>query len=536
MPSIYVKVLGIDADFDEFIVEENHTVQDLKSMVLTAKAGRLIGLNSSDLKVYSGESENTTGLSAERIQTKLASYDESSFIVVPVVGQLSTISKLSGKMTSAILAPKRDIIEPLNVNREFTLVPNLPADSKIRQMLDRTIEVNHNTYTETVAPDMILQPNYGYKSHFASAVQSNSVSFIKPTIQQPTIEYKPFIGTQLSDNSPIKQLFNIATGTYIETPNRPIEIPFDLPVPVPDSNFKPFANITKGIDVPIAGFDMDAKPEIVLHDIAREMGTTAITNALHRMSHANTDSVINTGVTRPPHELIWIAQGTMTTQETFHGHEFKDVESFCTKNLNCFESTRLHNRKKFFIDVDGFTPFDFSRQSFNEIDSTVKRVLYSLFWKTSSILTSSCYKHISQRVGPPGTNLTTTKNKLSYRVIFKQLYGSLEAMDYWLMREILPKLKAELSRVCTVTEQEECEKIQVPDKIPVIILDRWNYYQGDRMRMMGSSKEYENRPMLPIGDVSFMDTVLAYIPEGSFRLPERMQSNGSTRVPIWEPL
>lgn len=538
MPSIYIKVVGIDADFDELPYEGDPTIQELKTMVLAAKTGRLVGLAPSDLKVYNGESESVTGRPLARIQSRLSSHPDPSFVIVPASGTLSSVSKVSGKIPSSILAPKRDTSIPKS-NVDIKLIPYISPDSKIRQLLDRPIDVTRvYPVEETVAPDGIIHFDPNYRSRFGQSVALAAESFTAKSQAPPTyVEYKT-TGTQLSESSPIKRVLDMTTGVYIEVAQRPEEKEYELIIPTDlTGSFKTILEPSIGAKVHMKAFEIPVKVEKpIQRDLASELGTTSIKDALKRMGGVNMDSLVHQDIKRDPHELVWIALGTMSTGETFHGVEFADVESYCTEHLTCFESTRLHNPKKFFIDIDGFTPTMISRQQFNEVDSHVLRTIHRLFNRTASILTSSRYLNRAQRVGPIGTNLVTTKNKLSYRVIFKKLYGSLEAMDYWLMREILPKLKAELAGVCTVTEQEETEKIQVPDKIPVVILDRWNYYGGERMRMMGSSKEHENRPLVPVGDITFMDTVLAYIPPGSIRLPERMQSNGATRVPIWEPL
>jgi len=536
MSSIYVKVLGIDADFDEFIVEGDHTVQDLKAMVLTEKTGRLVGLKPSDLKVYNGDSDNVSSLAVERIQSKLSSYEDTSFVVVPVTGPLSTITKVSGKLPSAILSQsKPETIEP---QPEFKLIPFLSPDSKIRQMIERPIEINTTTRApEVVVPDAIFHPDPNYRSRFGASVSSNISNFIPESVVKPEpVEHK-MTGNSLSDASPVKRLLDIPTGVFLNIPDAVVEVPYDLVLPEHGQTIKTILDTTAWNGNTLPGFDRQPVPEIHIRDMAMEHGTSVITNALDRIKQIPLNQIVRGDVQVIRDDpYVWIALGTMSSDETFHPHMPEHVESFCSKNLRCFESTKKHKLLRFFIDIDGFTPYEFSRQQFNEVDATVTRTLHTLFNKTSAILTSSCYRHTSQRVGPLGTNLPKTKNKLSYRLVFNKIYGTLEAMDYWLMREILPKLKAELSGICTVTEQEETEKIQVPDKIPVIILDRWNYYGGDRMRMMGSSKEYENRPLVPVGDVSFMDTVIAFIPSGSVRLPERTQSNSATRVPIWEPL
>jgi hypothetical protein len=536
MPSIYVKVIGIDADFDEFTFEEDHTVQDLKTKVLAAKTGRLIGLNPSDLKVYNGDSEVVTGLTPERIQSQLSSYTDSSFVVVPVTGALSTITKLSGKLPSVILS--QTPTETVDVHPEFKLIPFLPPDSKIRQMIERPIELHHtNTLEEAIAPDVILHPSPNFRSAFGAAVGDAITEFIpQPVLRPETVDYT-ITGNSLSDASPVKRMLDLATGLFIDVPVVVPETPVELVIPADAAkSFKQLFDASKWHDMAIAGFDKEELPETYLRDLAREFGATAVTNALQRMRQAPIGQIVKADIPLTSDDtLVWIALGTMSSGETFTPHLLEHVEAYCTKNLTCFESTKKHKLNRFFIDIDGFTPADFNRQQFNEIDSIVKRTLFLSFYKTCSILTSSCYRHLSQRVGPLGSNIPTIKNKLSYRVIFKNVHGTLEAMDYWLMREIAPKLKAELSGVCTVTEQEETEKIQVPEKMPVIILDRWNYYGGDRMRMMGSSKELETRPLVPVGEMSFLDTVISYVPPTSFRLPDRLESSGKTRVPIWEP-
>ena len=105
-------------------------------------------------------------------------------------------------------------------------------------------------------------------------------------------------------------------------------------------------------------------------------------------------------------------------------------------------------------------------------------------------------------------------------------------MDFWILREIVPVMKREFESICTVLEQTDADKF-VPAGSPVLIVDRWVYHVGDRMRMMGSSKEFENRPLLPVGNVQFMDTVLGYIPMDSILLPEKHRTLNGTQIPFW---
>lgn len=477
MLTVYLKVQGIDDDFDGIDIEASSTIRDLKNAILSAKTGRLIGFAPSDIKVhYIGDSPDTETIgNQESIVKKLDSYSEPAFFIV-VPGSLKTI-----------------------VNNDPKLTGNTPLSYKFTKDNVGGI-IPSAIYPEKHDPSQIR--DFNMTGTTLSPQVSRIISVANIPREIPVAKAQAYLETPI----PTGRILSKLSGTIAAAiDNR--EFPVD------------FEQLTMA---PHEIFEFPQEVANKLRSTIRKLKSVPVSLAILKKERRR-DEI---------EKYVWIANGTASTDKTFNAYELCDVEEYCNQNHDCFEATRLHKYNKFFIDIDGFAPLEFTQSMFTTLESSIRYKLYTLFGKTASVLHSSAYNHKSTRVGPIGSNTTKRTHKLSYRIIFKNIHGTVDAMDFWILREIVPVMKKEFESICPVIEQSDADKV-LPNGSAVLIVDRWVYYVGDRMRMMGSSKEFENRPLLPVGEIPFMDTILAYIPLGSVLLPEKHNTTNATRIPFW---
>lgn len=128
-----------------------------------------------------------------------------------------------------------------------------------------------------------------------------------------------------------------------------------------------------------------------------------------------------------------------------------------------------------YLDFDGkFENIPITEEEFNQINIETQNVIESYLGDDTYVLGTSSsfdYRKISFRVIYPNVVMTPKKNK---------------------------KFAKELSKT-----------LKLPQHVGVDLLP---YMKNQKIRMFYSSKDGENRPMIPIGDINILDTLLSHIP------------------------
>lgn len=476
MDSVYVKVVGVDADFDGIPVTPADTIQSLKGAILKSRGYRLKDAIAADLRVYyvgndPPESDEVDGLPL-KVGAKLAA----------IVGDHDTPHFL----------------------------------------------VSSQRITELRAPPARPQWLSSMTAEMAKSVVTN----ILPDASFPEARPDPVLtGNALSPDNPLANILGRTIDT-VEPP--PLPPPIETPIPsAPSGATTRFAAHVRDIAQAegLAIHHLTPKPEE--HDIVREAVDYA-----HQYGHVGAAAIerlrtaaIQIAKELPKEGIVWVADGTASSGELFHEVPLEEISEYCATHNHCFESTRHLKHMRFFLDLDGYAPNCRNPAEFREVQNRVLQGLIQVFGGCASIMTSSRFRAEIQPIGPLGTTRKKIVNRLSYRITFRNVVGTRSAMDTWAVREVLPRMRLALGTACTVVETAYADGIKPPESgAPCIAVDRWVYTIGDRLRMLGSTKELENRPFVAVGDTILSDTLLGGAPPDALVLPE----NHDPRVSIWK--
>jgi hypothetical protein len=147
------------------------------------------------------------------------------------------------------------------------------------------------------------------------------------------------------------------------------------------------------------------------------------------------------------------------------------VEAYAVKYNNCYEflTEEFH---RLYLDIDFRIDPNMTEEQFGERDAELLRIIEENFADEVAIATSSSFAH----------------HKISWRVYFPKQYADKK------------------------TNKEFAKRFQ--SKVPAdVVVDQGVYGTTQKMRMIHSSKDDENRP-LKLVKGKFEDTLISYIPKG----------------------
>jgi hypothetical protein len=191
--------------------------------------------------------------------------------------------------------------------------------------------------------------------------------------------------------------------------------------------------------------------------------------------------------------MIKVARGLRSSYTNFKEYTLPNVLTEIHLRTDCYEVLNEVNRP--YIDIDG--PLDnqtITKEEFELLDKKTRTTIETFFAKeTYSLMTASSFLHkkISYRLVLPGFCVSKTDNKEWAKEIKKH--------------------------------------IELEDPI---VVDTGVYGSNQKMRMLGSNKDKENRPLrLLVGTPT--DTLITYIPEGTekLELPKEQKEVKPTKKP-----
>lgn len=528
MPNIYVKVLGLDSDFDEVQLPDNGTVRDLKSVILNSKSSRLTGYTPADLKVYfAGSEPPDVDTPSSKVLPVYAPIQDGTphFWVVPT-STLSVLTKQSGgSMPSGILPGGRESIQA----DAGPITGTLSETSQVRRMLKLKYDAPPPTLPPVELEVPVVQAPTAYRSKFGEHVARTATTDFFAKREQEIIAPEMRIGPI---NTTLLNQIHLNLD-ILDLPPRLETIERDLPIPKPapgqSTRFATFVGEAIADNAFLSDIVVPPKQEVSFEpgvDLAATHGGGVMRNTLHRLRTAR--PILEE---HDDEDFVWIADGTASSGKEFHGVPWDEIETYCKTHTHCFESTRKNRFMRFYLDLDGYVPGGTQRE-FREIDKQICLHLYSIFARIGCVMTSSMYNADVHTIGPHGTTRKLYANKLSYRVTFRKVFGTRQAMDDYAVSVVLPRLQEELKDLCIVTQHMDAQQHAIlASGRPYLIVDRWVYSIGDRMRMLGSSKDLVVRPFKLVGSVPFFDTIIAYIPEDAVQIYEYGRG---PRVSIWD--
>lgn len=173
---------------------------------------------------------------------------------------------------------------------------------------------------------------------------------------------------------------------------------------------------------------------------------------------------------------ISIARGLRQSFKNAQLVEMEKVEEYLTKYADCYEVLKPEYNR-IYLDIDYHTDPLWTNEVFNERDISVGDKIIELFGDRVAIAKSSSFIH----------------RKISWRVYFRNEFADKKTN----------KLFA-----------KQIQK-EFPDEIKV---DQGVYGTNQKIRMLNSSKDGENRPLkLVVGDMQ--DTIISHVPEGCVLMP-----------------
>lgn len=198
---------------------------------------------------------------------------------------------------------------------------------------------------------------------------------------------------------------------------------------------------------------------------------------------------------------IYITHGLGSSDRSCKAIAVANVCDYIAAHKDCYERTlpatganETDTANRVYIDIDGKIPA--AELPVDEFDALMDDMLAQLEEAMSVWDTAVMTSH--------GANYTTEHHKVSFRFHFKGLAGSRAAIKAFAMEKVAPRVAEYIGGM------PYGELVSVDDSV---------YSANRKMRMCGSSKDKENRPLrLVRGDV--MDTIITYIPDGCEMLPE----------------
>lgn len=199
--------------------------------------------------------------------------------------------------------------------------------------------------------------------------------------------------------------------------------------------------------------------------------------------------------------MIFITQDLYGSDRNCKPYTIEECVTHIATHTTCYERTlpaTLANEtdtlNRVYVDIDGKVPIsEISADEFLPLMDDVLAQLEDVFapWGTA-VMTSH------------GANYSDTIHKASFRFHFKELCGSREAIKVFVKEAIEPGV------IAAVSALPGCDTISVDYKV---------YGKNRKMRMLGSSKDKENRPLLLVrGDA--VDTLITAVSPECIRLPE----------------
>ena len=207
---------------------------------------------------------------------------------------------------------------------------------------------------------------------------------------------------------------------------------------------------------------------------------------------------------------ICITRGLLSSDKNYEEVPVAEIEAYLKKHRNCYERTfplaeaeddeRKLNRV--YVDLDGRTNPTMSGGEFADYDDNMMEVLKSAMVK----LGVSEYAMMS----------SSQKPKLSYRIHFKNLHGTKPAIEHYIRNTLYPVFQEAFSLYVPLTIDTPTKGDETQLNLDTAIYNP----RGRKMRMCGSSKDNENRPLNIVNDATIQDTLITYIPPTSTLLPE----------------
>lgn len=214
--------------------------------------------------------------------------------------------------------------------------------------------------------------------------------------------------------------------------------------------------------------------------------------------------------------MIFITNNLVGSDRDCKPYTIEECVTHIATHTTCYERTlpaTLANEtdtlNRVYVDIDGKIPVsEISADEFLPLMDDVLAQLEDVFepWGTA-VMTSH------------GANYSDTIHKASFRFHFKELCGSREAIKVFVKEAIEPGV------IAAVSALPGCDTISVDYKV---------YGKNRKMRMLGSSKDKENRPLLLVrGDV--VDTLITAVTPECVRLPEPEPEAKSKPKPKTKP-
>ena len=208
---------------------------------------------------------------------------------------------------------------------------------------------------------------------------------------------------------------------------------------------------------------------------------------------------------------VCITRGLAASDKNYEEVPVAEIDAYLKKHRNCYERTfplaeiedddRRNNRV--YVDIDGKVASTMSGGEFADYDDIVMNVLKSAMDKMG--------------VGEYAMMSSSQKPKLSYRIHFKNHHGTKPAIEQYVRNTLYPVFKDAFSLYCPLTiDTPTKDKDETQLNLDTAIYNP----KGRKMRMCGSSKDGENRPLRIVNDATILDTLITFIPPTSTLLPE----------------
>jgi hypothetical protein len=180
--------------------------------------------------------------------------------------------------------------------------------------------------------------------------------------------------------------------------------------------------------------------------------------------------------------MVKIAKGLKQTYKNAVDIPLDEVPNTLRIRTDCYEVLNDdHNRC--YLDIDGkFNDTPITEDQFNQINNETKEALESYLGTDVYIL---------------GTSSSYAYRKISFRVVYPTI--------------VMTRKK---NKKFAIKVQKE---IVLPQHVNI---DTGVYGKNQKIRMFYSSKDGENRPMVPVGDVEIVDTLISHIPTDASIVPD----------------
>ena len=211
---------------------------------------------------------------------------------------------------------------------------------------------------------------------------------------------------------------------------------------------------------------------------------------------------------------VLITRGLASSDTHFSTVKLDVVEEFLTACKDSYERTmpvgddkeRVFNRV--YIDLDGKVYRDMKEDEFNELHDNICGALNFAIEDEKCIMTSSQF----------------ASGKLSYRIHYTKKHGTKKAISHYVMSEVEGKLREALKDYLPITACKAYANEYRLEGKPYLEIDIGVYKGNRKMRMLGSSKDGEDRPLKLVDETqSVMDTLITYIPADSVLVPEPVE-------------